>query len=102
MMALAIHKTVNFCKEPGRSSENELRKRSPAIHKTVTFCKKPGASGNELREGSMDTLSRMQRTQEIEKCKQFFMSAACVKTASSFLGVSGVISAFHVSKHGGI
>ena len=67
MMALAIHKTDEFCKEPAKMSENELRRECATIHKTDGFCKELAKkSENELR-----TLSRMARTPEIEKCKQF-------------------------------
>ena len=71
MIALAIHKTVDYCKKPAQKSENELRKLCLAIHKTDEFCKKRCTSENELRTFSMDALSRMARTPEIEKCKQF-------------------------------
>ena len=47
MMALAIHETDEFCKKQAQKSENGLR-----------------------------TLSRMARTPEIEKCKQFFLEAS--------------------------
>ena len=38
MIALAIHKTVDYCKKPAQESENELRKLCLAIHKTDEFC----------------------------------------------------------------
>ena len=50
MIALAIHKTDDYCKESAPSSGNGLRSQCATIHKTDEFCKEPAeGSGNALR-----------------------------------------------------
>ena len=71
-----IHEKDGFCKEPAQKSENEFRKRFLAMGqqyiKQMVSVRKGARQKMNCAFSSMDAFSRMARTPEIEKCKQFY------------------------------